>query len=134
MNGFYVRNASNYINFLWEDLVSDFAVFLDQLSDIAGKGMLSKSNFSRRKPFLYYHKEIATIRLSQAFLSQQYLNLTTVATFLSSVTATTLQITAGDPISTLDTLINTLWFLSLVFSTASAVYSLLIMTWRQSSV
>ena len=74
------------------------------------------------------------IRQAQDFKSQRYLNLTTVATFLSSVTATTLQITAGDQQSVLSIIMNTMWFTSLVFSTASAVYSLLIMTWRQSPV
>ena len=71
---------------------------------------------------------------TQGIASQRYLNLTTVATFLSSVTATTLQITAGDPQSVLSIIMNSMWFTSLVFSTASAVYSLLIMTWRQSPV
>ena len=77
------------------------------------------------------------IRQAQDFSSQRYLNLTTVATFLSSVTATTLQITTGDQQSVqsaLSIIMNTMWFTSLVFSTASAVYSLLIMTWRQSPV
>ena len=74
------------------------------------------------------------IRRTQDISSQRYLNLTTVATFLSSVTATTLQITAGDQQSVLSIIMNTMWFTSLVFSTASAVYSLLIMTWRQSPV
>ena len=74
------------------------------------------------------------IRRAQDFSSQRYLNLTTAATFLSSVTATTLQITAGDQQSVLSIIMNTMWFTSLVFSTASAVYSLLIMTWRQSPV
>ena len=74
------------------------------------------------------------IRQAQDFKSQRYLNLTTVATFLSSVTATTLQITAGDQQSVLSIIMNTMWFTSLVFSTASAVYSLLIMTWSRSPV
>ena len=74
------------------------------------------------------------IRRTQDISSQRYLNLTTVATFLSSVTATTLQITAGDQQSVLSIIMNTMWFTSLVFSTASAVYSLLIMTWSRSPV
>ncbi|PAV18425.1 WD40 domain containing protein [Pyrrhoderma noxium] len=82
-------------------------------------------------------KEVAMIRKAQNFSGQRYLNLTTVATFLSSVTATTLQITIGNQQSVqsvLSIVMNTMWFTSLVFSTASAVYSLLIMTWRQSPV
>ncbi|KAL5523497.1 hypothetical protein ACEPAG_7670 [Sanghuangporus baumii] len=79
-------------------------------------------------------KEIPAIRQSQEFVSQRYLNLTTIATFLSSVTSTTLQITADGPISILTATTNSFWFVSLVFSTASAVYSLLVMTWRQSPI
>lgn len=127
-----VGNATSYINFLWGQLDSDFKAFLDQLTAISEKGMPSKASLLGCCAQII--KEIATVRQTQEFLSQRYLNLTTVATFLSSVTATTLQITANDTASTLETLINTLWFLSLVFSTASAVYSLLVMTWRQSSV
>ena len=74
------------------------------------------------------------MRQAQDLSSQRYLNLMTVSTFLSSVTASTLQITADDSESVLSIIVNTMWFTSLVFSTASAVYSLLIMTWRQSPV
>ena len=80
------------------------------------------------------HVDIPAIRQSQEFVSQRYLNLTTIATFLSSVTATTLQISAGSSDSILATVTNTFWFISLVFSAASAVYSLLEMTWRRSPV
>lgn len=80
------------------------------------------------------HVDIPAIRQSQEFVSQRYLNLTTIATFLSSVTATTLQITADGPVSVLTTTTNSFWFVSLVFSSASAIYSLLLMTWRQSPV
>ena len=80
------------------------------------------------------HADIPAIRQSQEFVSQRYLNLTTISTFLSSVTATTLQITADGPVSVLTTTTNSFWFVSLVFSSASAIYSLLLMTWRQSPV
>jgi len=64
----------------------------------------------------------------------EYLHLTTIATFLSSVTATTLQISFGDDPSTLNSATNTFWFCSLVFSIGSAMHSLLAMTWYQSAV
>ena len=82
--------------------------------------------------FLTPLSEIPAIRQSQDFISQQHVNLTTIATFLSSVTATTLQISASAPASVLTSVTNTFWFVSLVFSAASAVYSLLEMTWRRS--
>ncbi|KAL5523457.1 hypothetical protein ACEPAG_7630 [Sanghuangporus baumii] len=107
--------ADQYLDDVFEPLVKYFDSFINELTNIADK-------------------EIAAIRQAQDFRSQRYLNLTTVATFLSSVTVSTLQITADDGVSSLASVTNTLWLISLVFSTASAVYSLLMMTWRQSSV
>lgn len=68
----------------------------------------------------------------------RYVNLTTIATFFSSVTATTLQFTYG-PLQSeasefLRGLVNLFWFLSLVFSVSSGVNSLLGLTWRKSSM
>lgn len=68
----------------------------------------------------------------------RYINLTTIATFFSSVTATTLQFTYA-PLQTeasdsLRGIVNLFWFLSLVFSVSSAVSSLLGLTWRKSSM
>ncbi|KAL5528778.1 hypothetical protein ACEPAF_7915 [Sanghuangporus sanghuang] len=107
--------ADQYLDDVFEPLVKYFDSLINELTNIADK-------------------EIAAIRQAQDFRSQRYLNLTTVATFLSSVTVSTLQITADDGVSSLASVTNTLWLISLVFSTASAVYSLLMMTWRQSSV
>ncbi|EJD00367.1 uncharacterized protein FOMMEDRAFT_30439 [Fomitiporia mediterranea MF3/22] len=75
------------------------------------------------------------IQRSEQYSNQRYLNLTTIATFLSSVTATTLQISTGPtggPDSVLAGITNEFWFISLVFSMASATQSLIIMIWRQS--
>ncbi|KAH8112403.1 hypothetical protein DFH11DRAFT_1607422 [Phellopilus nigrolimitatus] len=67
----------------------------------------------------------------QAELSR-YLNMTLIATFLSAVTATTLQFSFAQASTTLTIAINTFWFCSLIFSTSSAVNSLLGLTWRQA--
>ena len=75
--------------------------------------------------FLADEKERATTR---------YVNITTIATFFSSVTATTLQISISDSSSDLLNIVNFFWFLSLVFSVSSGVSSLLGMTWRKSSM
>ena len=76
--------------------------------------------------FLTDEKERATTR---------YVNITTIATFFSSVTATTLQMTISAPIqSSLWDIVNFFWFMSLVFSVSSGVSSLLGMTWRKSSM
>ena len=75
---------------------------------------------------------IPTIRFAQKHSAQNLLNLTTVATFFSAVTATTLQFSfdqVGDPLADA---VNSFWFLSLVFSIASAVNSLLGLTWKQA--
>ena len=76
--------------------------------------------------FLADEKERATTR---------YVNITTIATFFSSVTATTLQMTISAPSqSVLWNVVNFFWFISLVFSVSSGVSSLLGMTWRKSSM
>ena len=76
--------------------------------------------------FLADEKERATTR---------YLNITTIATFFSSVTVTALQtslsINAG---SAVWDAVNLFWFISLVFSVSSGVSSLLGMTWRKSKM
>ena len=82
--------------------------------------------FSALPMFLADEKERATTR---------YLNITTIATFFSSVTATALQtslsINAG---SAVWDVVNFFWFISLVFSVSSGVSSLLGMTWRKSKM
>ena len=60
------------------------------------------------------------------------MNITTIATFFSSVTATTLQMSISDSSSDLLNIVNLSWFLSLVFSVSSGVSSLLGMLWRKS--
>ena len=82
--------------------------------------------FSALPMFLAEEKERATTR---------YVNITTIATFFSSVTATALQtslsINAG---SAVWDVVNLFWFISLVFSVSSGVSSLLGMTWRKSKM
>ena len=76
--------------------------------------------------FLADEKERATTR---------YVNITTIATFFSSVTATALQTSlAINPGSTVWDVVNLFWFISLVFSVSSGVSSLLGMTWRKSKM
>ena len=62
------------------------------------------------------------------------MNITTIATFFSSVTATTLQMSISYTHSALWNAVNFFWFISLVFSVSSGVSSLLGMTWRKSSL
>ena len=78
--------------------------------------------------FLAEEKERATTR---------YVNITTIATFFSSVTATTLQMSTSidkENHSIVWDVVNLFWFISLVFSVSSGVSSLLGMTWRKSKM
>ncbi|KAJ7167367.1 WD40-repeat-containing domain protein [Mycena crocata] len=64
--------------------------------------------------------------------SQSHLNLSTVATFFSAVTATTLQFSFELTATPIQDAVNCFWFASLVFSIAAAVNSLLGLTWKQA--
>ncbi|KAI5116568.1 hypothetical protein M0805_000992 [Coniferiporia weirii] len=66
--------------------------------------------------------------------SIDYNNMLTAATFFSAVTATTLQLSYAYNTSThasFGVAVNTLWFVALVFSTASSLNSLVGLTWYQ---
>lgn len=59
---------------------------------------------------------VPTIRFAQKHGAANLLNLSTVATFFSAVTATTLQFSFDDTGSTAANAVNAFWFTSLVFS------------------
>lgn len=75
---------------------------------------------------------IPTIRFAQKHAADNLQNLSTVATFFSAVTATTLQFSFDQVGTQLSDAVNLFWFISLVFSIASAVNSLLGLTWKQA--
>ncbi|KAJ7754565.1 hypothetical protein B0H16DRAFT_1542795 [Mycena metata] len=75
---------------------------------------------------------VPTIRFGQKHKTDNLLNLSTVATFFSAVTATTLQFSFNLLGSPLRDAVNSFWFASLVFSIAAAVNSLLGLTWKQA--
>ncbi|KLO12443.1 hypothetical protein SCHPADRAFT_415924 [Schizopora paradoxa] len=83
-------------------------------------------------------KDVPQIAATQQNQTDRYLNLTTISTFLSAVTISTLQIvTQGNDASSkggLAVAVNSFLFSSIVFSTASAVQSMLAMTWLRSFV
>jgi len=85
---------------------------------------------------IFNEKDVNTIRSAQNDETNVYTDITVISTFLSGVTASALQIVgpamSGD--STLAVAVNTALFSSLVFSTASAAQSLLVITWFQSFV
>jgi hypothetical protein len=76
---------------------------------------------------------VPTIRFAQKHGAMNLLNLSTVATFFSAVTATTLQFSFQLPRNnSVAVVVNSFWFASLVFSIAAAVNSLLGLTWKQA--
>ena len=75
---------------------------------------------------------VPTIRFHQQHAASNLLNLSTVATFFSAVTATTLQFSYQSTGNVLSDSVNAFWFSSLVFSIAAAVNSLLGLTWKQA--
>ncbi|KAH9060585.1 WD40 repeat-like protein [Lactarius vividus] len=75
---------------------------------------------------------IPTIRFAQQHVASNFLNLSTIATFFSAVTATTLQYSYQNVGTGTADAVNAFWFTSMVFSIAAAVNSLLGLTWRQS--
>ncbi|KAG5719222.1 hypothetical protein E4T56_gene13410 [Termitomyces sp. T112] len=75
---------------------------------------------------------VPTIRFAQKHGATNLLNLSTVATFFSAVTATTMQFSFNLSRNNLSDAVNCFWFASLVFSIAAAVNSLLGLTWKQA--
>ena len=59
---------------------------------------------------------VPTIRFAQEHGAQNLLNLSTIATFFSSVTATSLQFSFSDTHNFAANAVNAFWFTSLVFS------------------
>jgi WD repeat-containing protein 26 len=75
---------------------------------------------------------VPTIQYAQKHGAGNLLNLSTVATFFSAVTATTLQFSFELTETGLQNTVNAFWFASLVFSIAAAVNSLMGLTWKQA--
>ncbi|KAG2030418.1 quinon protein alcohol dehydrogenase-like superfamily [Suillus americanus] len=75
---------------------------------------------------------VPTIRFAQKHGAANLLTLSTVATFFSAVTATTLQFSYSQTGDMLSDCVNAFWFSSLVFSIAAAVNSLLGLSWKQA--
>ncbi|KAF5368997.1 hypothetical protein D9758_002841 [Tetrapyrgos nigripes] len=75
---------------------------------------------------------VPTIRFAQQHEAENLQNLSTVATFFSGVTATTLSLSVDNLDGPVSHVINLFWFISLVFSIAAAVNSLLGLTWKQA--
>jgi WD repeat-containing protein 26 len=75
---------------------------------------------------------VPAIRFAQKSNGNNLLNLSTIATFFSGVTATTSQYSFQSNESTLDWMTNLLFFGSLVLSISAAINSLLGLTWKHA--
>lgn len=75
---------------------------------------------------------VPAIRFAQKSTGTNLLNLSTIATFFSGVTATAAQYSFDQTETTLDQLVNLLFFGSLVLSISAAINSLLGLTWRHA--
>ncbi|KAI5122883.1 hypothetical protein M0805_003335 [Coniferiporia weirii] len=79
-------------------------------------------------------KGVRTIYSAQQHKTSRYLDMSTIATFFSAVTAAMLQFTINNNSQPVSVVTNTFMFSSLVFSIGSAVNSLLVTAWRRSFV
>ena len=77
---------------------------------------------------------VPAIQAAQKSTISQYLQLTTVATFLAGVTASMLQVSTSENDSSPGPVTNTLFLMSLITSVGSALHSLLLIGWRRSIV
>lgn len=103
----------------------DIARYLHNLSDDVGEHLESVT----RALDVLVRVRVPTVRSMQHRRTAHFANMTTIATFFSAVTATTLQFSFENHDTPLESLVNGFWFTSLVFSVASAVNSLASLTW-----
>ncbi|KAG8793598.1 hypothetical protein FRC17_008419, partial [Serendipita sp. 399] len=75
---------------------------------------------------------VPAIRFAQKHNGDNLLNLSTIATFFSGVTATVAQYTFDQTATIIDKIVNMLFFGSLVLSIAAAINSLLGLTWKRA--
>ncbi|KDQ56957.1 hypothetical protein JAAARDRAFT_194146 [Jaapia argillacea MUCL 33604] len=72
------------------------------------------------------------VRSAQSHAAQNMSTISTIATFLSAVTATGLQLSYTSNETVLENIVSGCWFTSLVFSIGAAINGVLAMTWRQA--
>lgn len=125
-----------------EDIIPRFTKIEEEVVKELQK-FIEKSGFSNEKFFtLDWHTHLPINSALPDLVAEEeeratthYLALTTIATFFSSITATTLQFTYNsDDRTTIMNIVNLAWFVSLVFSISSGVNGVLSMTWRKSIV
>ncbi|THG96437.1 hypothetical protein EW026_g5389 [Hermanssonia centrifuga] len=80
----------------------------------------------------FIHIGVPSIRHGQKRENKTLIHLSTVATFFSAVTATTLQYSVNQTATTLSRVVNGFWFSSLLLSSSAALNTWLILTWKEA--
>ena len=80
----------------------------------------------------FVEDRVPAIRFAQESYGNNLLNLSTISTFFSGVTATTAQYSYDRNTTTLDWMTNLLFFGSLILSISAAINSLLGFTWKHA--
>lgn len=117
------------------DLTAEMGEHIDSITGTLSM-FIEVGAFSRGPSTIRRHTDsvqgVPTIRFAQKHGAANLLTLSTVATFFSAVTATTLQFSYSQTGDILSDGVNAFWFSSLVFSIAAAVNSLLGLSWKQA--
>ena len=123
----YLHDLLSEIGEHVESITNSLSVFIE-----IGLSWSATVFFSSEPTQTHLSAGVPTIRFAQEHGAANLLNLSTVATFFSAVTATTLQYTFESHSTPIEDAVNAFWFTSLVFSIAAAVNSLLGLTWKQA--
>ena len=114
----YVHSVANELSDELDEIVTSFEFF----NKYGGPWLFFDSRAIRQPGAT----GIPSIRYEQKRDSEYDLNISTMATFFSAVTATTLQgALSSRPSTTIHSIVNTFWFCSLVLSIGAALNSLL---------
>ncbi|KAH9936025.1 WD40 repeat-like protein [Amylocystis lapponica] len=121
----FARDVTTFL-----DCLNEFPEFTDEAVNASIRSL--EGDLKYWASCLKAYEGVPTIRFAQKHASQNLLNLSTVATFFSAVTATTMQFSYNMTGGGTAAAVNSFWFTSLVFSIGAAVNSLLGLTWKQA--
>lgn len=124
-----IRGWASYLTGFTDDIeTAAVRRYVHDLSIVLGERFQQITEFIPR----FIRVGIPTIRGAQKGSAGNLVNLSTVATLFSGVTATVLQFSYASNDTVMASAVNGFWFTSLVFSISAAVNSLLGLTWMQA--
>ncbi|EKM59697.1 uncharacterized protein PHACADRAFT_192071 [Phanerochaete carnosa HHB-10118-sp] len=125
-----IKGWASYLTYFTDDIeTAAVRRYVHDLSVMLGHRLQRISDFTPR----FIRVGIPTIRAAQKGSAINLINLSTVATLFSGVTATVLQFSYSNNHGIMAEAVNGFWFTSLVFSISAAVNSLLGLTWKDIS-